>query len=208
MAAPQVLADGPAGATRRVILAHGAGAAMDTPFMNAIAGGLAAEGILVLRFAFPYMAARRTTGRRAPPDREPVLLDSWRAMVGAAGDPSTLVIGGKSMGGRMASMVADELGVRGLVCLGYPFHPPGRPDKLRTGHLEALATPTLILQGERDPFGTRAEASDYQLSPAIRLHWLGDGEHSFKPRKASGLSEGANLDDAAAAAAAFVHGLA
>ena len=208
MAAPQVLADGPAGATRRVILAHGAGAAMDTPFMNAIAGGLAAEGILVLRFEFPYMAARRTTGRRAPPDREPVLLDSWRAMVGAAGDPSTLVIGGKSMGGRMASMVADELGVRGLVCLGYPFHPPGRPDKLRTGHLEALATPTLILQGERDPFGTRAEVSDYQLSPAIRLHWLGDGEHSFKPRKASGLSEGANLDDAAAAAAAFVHGLA
>jgi uncharacterized protein len=208
VAAPQVLADGPAGATRRVILAHGAGAAMDTPFMNAIAGGLAAEGILVLRFEFPYMAARRTTGRRAPPDREPVLLDSWRAMVGAAGDPSTLVIGGKSMGGRMASMVADELGVRGLVCLGYPFHPPGRPDKLRTGHLEALATPTLILQGERDPFGTRAEVSDYQLSPAIRLHWLGDGEHSFKPRKASGLSEGANLDDAAAAAAAFVHGLA
>ena len=208
MAAPQVLADAPAGATRRVILAHGAGAAMDTPFMNAIAGGLAAEGILVLRFEFPYMAARRTTGRRAPPDREPVLLDSWRAMVGAAGDPSTLVIGGKSMGGRMASMVADELGVRGLVCLGYPFHPPGRPDKLRTGHLEALATPTLILQGERDPFGTRAEVSDYQLSPAIRLHWLGDGEHSFKPRKASGLSEGANLDDAAAAAAAFVHGLA
>ena len=105
------------------------------------------------------------------------------------------------MGGRVASMLADELfadrQIAGLVCLGYPFHPPGQPDKLRTAHLETLKTPALICQGARDPFGTREEVSGYRLSPKIELHWLEDGDHDFRPRKASGLTTGGNLDAAA-----------
>lgn len=201
-----MLIAGPARARRTLVLAHGAGAAMDTPFMDAIATGVAAAGIRVVRFEFPYMAARRE-GRRPPPDREPVLRRSWEDVVGALGRPERLVIGGKSMGGRIASMVADGLGVAGLVCLGYPFHPTGRPGVLRVAHLEALRTPALIVQGERDPMGTRAEVEGYRLSTAIRLHWLADGDHSFKPRKASGETLEGHLADASAAVAAFVRSL-
>jgi len=122
-----LLIDGPKNATATVVLAHGAGAMMDSPFMNTIAEGLAKTGIRVVRFEFPYMRARREGGRRGAPDREAVLLDAWREMASRLGGGGRLVIGGKSMGGRIASMVADELGARGLVCLGYPFHPPGRP---------------------------------------------------------------------------------
>src|SRR2546428_12449758 len=110
-----------------LILAHGAGGAMDTPWMNDVARGLGAEGVRVIRFEFPYMAARREGKKSGAPDREAVLLESWRNVVHQTG--SNVFIGGKSMGGRMASMVADELSVRGLVCLGYPFHPPGAPEK-------------------------------------------------------------------------------
>ncbi|MDP2327537.1 MAG: alpha/beta fold hydrolase, partial [Dehalococcoidia bacterium] len=134
------LIEGPARARRTLVLAHGAGAAMDTPFMDTIAAGVAAAGIRVVRFEFPYMAARRQ-GRRPPPDRPTVFQRTWHEVVAALGKPERLVIGGKSMGGRIASMVADDLGVAGLVCLGYPFHPLGRPDSLRVAHLEALRTP-------------------------------------------------------------------
>jgi uncharacterized protein len=196
------LDDGPRTAGATLLLAHGAGGAMDTPFLNAMARGLAARGIRVRRFEFPYMATRRTEGRSRPPDREPVLLDAWRAAVAETG--RDVVIGGKSMGGRMASLVADELGVRGLVCLGYPFHPPGQPDKLRTRHLEGLRTPTLIVQGERDPFGTRDDVARYTLSAAIAVEWLPDGDHSFKPRKASGATEAGHLARAVEVVGEFV----
>lgn len=200
------LTEGPARARQTLVLAHGAGAAMDTPFMDAIASGVAAAGIRVVRFEFPYMAARRE-GRWPPPDREPVLRRSWEDLVAALGRPERMVIGGKSMGGRIASMVADGLGVAGLVCLGYPFHPLGKPGTLRVAHLEALQTPALIVQGERDPMGTRAEVQAYRLSPAIRLHWLADGDHSFKPRKASGETMEGHLAAASAAVAAFIRSL-
>ncbi|MDE0254731.1 MAG: alpha/beta hydrolase [Rhodospirillaceae bacterium] len=186
------LTDGPDGAPLTLILAHGAGAPMDSPFMDRIAEGVAAAGWRVVRFEFPYMAARRATGAKKPPDREPVLTGTWRSVIADLG-ADTLVIGGKSLGGRMASMIADEAGVRGLVCLGYPFHPPGRPDRLRTAHLETLATPALILQGERDPLGRADEVPCYTLSETISLAWLPDGDHSFKPRKASGHTEESNL---------------
>jgi predicted alpha/beta-hydrolase family hydrolase len=183
-----------------VLLAHGAGQGMDSPFMDAIAGGLAEAGLRAVRFDFPYMARARAEGRRRPPDRLPLLQDALRDAVDAllaGGTPrERLVIGGKSMGGRVASLLADELQVAGLVCLGYPFHPPGKPDKLRTEHLAQLRTPTLICQGERDPFGKRAEVEGYPLSDSIRLAWLPDGEHSFKPHKASGRSEADNLAEA------------
>jgi uncharacterized protein len=196
------LTDGPPRAKQTLILAHGAGGAMDTPWLTSMARAIAAHDIRVLRFEFPYMAARREGKKSGAPDREPVLLDAWRKVVAETG--KDVFIGGKSMGGRMASMVADELSVTGLVCLGYPFHPPGAPEKPRTRHLETLKTRALIVQGERDPFGTRDDVAYYKLSKAIRVHWLADGDHSFKPRKSSGFSEKDHLASAADIVAAFV----
>ena len=111
------------------------------------------------------------------------------------------------MGGRIASMVADEAGVRGLVCLGYPFHPPGKPAQLRTAHLAALATPALFVQGERDAFGTRDDVAQYTLSPSIRIVWMKAGDHSFKPPARSGHTEAGNLEKAIAAVADFLASL-
>ena len=205
---PDLLFDGPEDAATTFVLAHGAGAPMNTPFMNSVARGLAAGGVRVVRFEFPYMRARRETGRRGgAPDREPVLRNSWKKVVEKLGGGRKVVIGGKSMGGRIASMVADEVGARGLVCLGYPFHPPGRPDKLRTEHLETLATPALIVQGTRDAFGTPEDVAGYALSDAIRVVWLEDGDHSWKPRAASGRTEAQNMADGIAAIREFVAGL-
>ncbi|HEX9700093.1 MAG TPA: alpha/beta family hydrolase [Acidobacteriota bacterium] len=199
--------DGPPEAPATVILAHGAGAGMDSPAMVAFAEGLAAAGLHAVRFEFPYMQRRRETGKRGGPDRAPVLLESWRGVIDGF-DRRRLIIGGKSMGGRIASMVADDAGVRGLVCLGYPFHPPGRPEKLRTEHLAGLQTPTLIVQGTRDPFGNAGEVPGYELSSAIAVHWLEDGDHSFKPRKSSGRTLAQNIEEAVAAIAGFIEGLA
>ena len=199
----QMIFDGPAEARLTLALAHGAGAPMDTPFMDAFAAGIAARGYRVARFEFPYMAERRETGRKRPPDRQPVLVDTWRQAIAALG-PENLVVGGKSMGGRMASLIADEVGVRGLVCLGYPFHPPGKPEKTRTAHLEALTTPCLIVQGERDPMGTTADVAGYRLAPSIDLCWLPDGNHDLRPRKASGRTEAENWADGVAAVADFL----
>ncbi len=200
----EFLFDGPADAPLTLVLAHGAGAPMDSPFMAAFAEGVAAHGVRVARFEFPYMQKRRADGKRRPPDRGPALLDHYRAVIEALGGGARLVIGGKSMGGRMASLIADEAGVAGLVCLGYPFHPPGRPEKTRTAHLESLRTPTLIVQGTRDALGSRDDVAGYALSDAIALAWLEDGDHSFKPRKASGLTEAENWASGIAAVAAFL----
>lgn len=153
-----------------LVLAPGAGAGMSSAWMNQVAEDLGASGLRVARFDFPYMQA----GRKAP-DKEPTLLRTWREVVA---ELQPAAIGGKSMGGRMASMVADELEIGKLVCLGYPFHPPGRPEKLRTAHLEMLRTPALIVQGVRDAFGNPDDVEGYRLSPAIRIHWV-KGDHSL-----------------------------
>jgi predicted alpha/beta-hydrolase family hydrolase len=194
-ASPQLLFDGPKAAPWTIALAHGAGAGMKTPFMNTIAEGLGKSGLRVARFEFSYMAERSAGGKGRPPDREPVLRETWLKVVEKLGREH-LVIGGKSMGGRIASLVADEAGVAGLVCLGYPFHPVGKPTQLRVEHLRTLKTPALIVQGERDPFGTQAEVATYKLPSVIRIRWLTDGEHSFKPRKKSGVTEEQNLQAA------------
>jgi predicted alpha/beta-hydrolase family hydrolase len=202
---------GPDGLT--LVLTHGAGAPVDSPFLEDFARGVGASGIRVVRFELPYMRARRHEGKRRPPDREPVLRAAWHeaiaaiAAIGALGGPDRLVIGGKSMGGRMASLVADESGVRGLVCLGYPFHPPGKPETLRVAHLENLRTPTLIVQGTRDALGTREEVEGYRLSPQIRIAWMEDGDHSLAPRVSSGRTKAQNLEAAVGEAAAFVESL-
>ena len=170
-----MLIDGPDDANHTFVFAHGAGGGMKTPFMSAVARGLAAEGFRVVRFEFPYMAERRRI-----PDREPVLLEAWRDVVARCGGGAKVAIGGKSLGGRMASMVADELGVRALVCFGYPFHPPGKPERLRTAHLAKLRTPALILQGTHDPFGTEKEVRRYELSKSIDVLWIDGADHSFR----------------------------
>jgi predicted alpha/beta-hydrolase family hydrolase len=189
--------------TPRLLLAHGAGAPMDSPFMNTIVDKIAAAGIEVVRFEFEYMAKRREDGTRRGPDRAPKLIARFEEALSLVGPPAEVIIGGKSMGGRIASMIADEVGVAGVVCLGYPFHPPGKPERLRTAHLETLKTPTLIVQGTRDRLGTEGEVATYALSPSIELAWMGDGDHSFKPRKKSGRTLEQNLEAAADAVVAL-----
>jgi hypothetical protein len=190
-----------------VVLAHGAGAGMDSPFMRDMAAALAAVSFRVIRFEFPYMQESRKSHSWARPDPPKVLESTWLNVIEQVGKPRDLVIGGKSMGGRIASMVADGAGVRGVVCLGYPFHPPGKPDTLRVAHLEGLATKTLILQGTRDSLGSREDIAGYRLSPAIEVHFLEDGDHSFKPRKSSGRTYQQNFQEAAEALAAFCRAL-
>jgi len=202
-----VIIDGPKTATKTFLFAHGAGAPMDSPFMNRVAQGVAASGVRVVRFEFPYMQRRRASGKRGAPDVAPVLMQHFREMIDQHGAGRKLVIGGKSMGGRIASMVADVAGVLGLVCLGYPFHPPGQAAKTRTKHLESLRTPTLILQGTRDSFGGPDDVRRYKLSPAIHVEWLEDGDHSFKPRARSGHTEADNLRTAIALVADFIASL-
>jgi uncharacterized protein len=201
--AMETLSNGPVDARTTLILAHGAGAPMDTPFMETVAGGIAAVDIRVLRFEFPYMIRRREDGKRRPPDRQPVLLDSWRSII-ASVRSDRIAIGGKSMGGRMASLIADEADATALICLGYPFHPPGKPDRLRTEHLLTMTTPTLIVQGERDPFGTRSEVAGYPLAKSIQLHWAQDGNHDLAPRGKSGRTVEQNLSDAIAGIVDFL----
>ena len=118
-----------------------------------------------------------------------------------------VVLGGKSMGGRIASLIADRIGARGLVCLGYPFHPAGKPERLRTEHLAAIETRTLIVQGTRDALGGRDDVAGYALAPSIRIVWLEDGDHGFKPRRASGRSEAENWAAGIDAVATFLEGL-
>ncbi|WP_117193779.1 alpha/beta hydrolase family protein [Rhizobium terrae] len=192
------LIDGPEVADFTILLAHGAGAPMDSASMTAAAGALAGRDFRVVRFEFDYMAARRKSDDRRPPPKAETLIPEYRTAITELGAGGRLIIGGKSMGGRVASMVADELhaegAVAGLLCLGYPFHPPGKPEQLRTQHLKGLKTPALICQGTRDEFGTREEVPGYELSGAIEILWLEDGDHDLKPRKKiSGFSAADHL---------------
>ncbi|WP_455824951.1 alpha/beta family hydrolase [Pseudomonas graminis] len=192
-----------------LILAHGAGAPMDSAFMTDMAARLAGHGVNVLRFEFPYMAQRRADGGKRPPNPAPKLLECWREVYAQVRRhvAGKLAIGGKSMGGRMASLVADELGADGLVCLGYPFYAVGKPEKPRTEHLAGLKTPTLIVQGERDALGNRAAVEGYDLSPSIEVLWQVAGDHDLKPLKASGFTHEQHLEAAAGKVAGFLGGL-
>ena len=203
---------GPKSARATILLAHGAGAPMDSAAMTAIAEALADEDLRVVRFEFSYMANRRTEGTRKPPPRADKLNHEYRAAIEAVQVDGPLIIGGKSMGGRVASMIADELfeadRIAGLLCVGYPFHPIGKPEKLRTEHLQTLRTPTLICQGTRDPFGSKDEVNAYDLSSAIRLRWFEDGDHDLKPRKRiSGFTHADHMKLMGAAVSDWVNGI-
>lgn len=203
----ELLATGSEGDLGTFVFAHGAGLPMDAPRMEAIATGLVEAGIRVVRFEFPYMRRRRTGAKSGAPDRPAVLESTWREVLERVGGVERLVIGGRSMGGRIASMIADDAGVRGLVCLGYPFHPLGKPERTRTAHLAELRTPTLIVQGERDAMGNREDVAGYALSSSIEVVWLPDGDHSFVPRKRSGVTEAENIATAVGAVRAFLERL-
>lgn len=196
----ETLPEGPVQAT--LLLAHGAGAPMDSEFMDRLSISLSAQGMRVLRFEFPYMAARRQGAGRRPPNPMPVLLDSFRQH--HAGLAGPLFIGGKSMGGRVASLLAAELQPAGVICFGYPFHPPGKPERPRTGHLAALEVPMLVVQGTRDPFGKPQEVAGYALAESVELCWLQTGDHDFKPLKSSGLCQQQLIEQAAVAARSFI----
>lgn len=206
--------DGPVDAGTVVILAHGAGAPMDTPFQTAIAMGLAEKGFRVVRFEFPYMARQRVGEGKRPPDREPVLLECWRdvcAAVRTLCPDKKMVIAGKSMGGRMATLLAAERPqqVCSVVALGYPFHPPGKPDAAgkRLDAIRANPLPMLVVQGERDTLGNRSFVDGVVLPPNVRVQWLEDGDHSFKPRKASGFTEAGHWHTAVEAVSGFLNTL-
>ncbi len=183
----ELLVDGPADAKVTILLAHGAGAPMDAPAMNQITAALVENGLRVTRFEFSYMAARRTDAGRKPPPRAEKLVGEYHTAIAELAATGPLVIGGKSMGGRVASMIADDCfasgQIAGLLCIGYPFHPPKKPENLRTKHLKELKTPTLICQGTRDPFGTKEEVPQDEISDRIRVEWFENGDHDLRPRK-------------------------
>ena len=195
MPVPQLRMDGPKKAKTCIVLAHGAGESSNSTFLTYFAEKLAEMRHRVVRFDFPYMTARSIDGRRRPPDKESILRETWKAVVESL-PYEKIVIGGKSMGGRMATLVADELEAAGVVCLGYPFHPTGRPEKLRVEHLQSLRTPTLIVQGENDPFGNREEIERFTLSEAIRIHWVPEGDHSYNVKRGSDRTLDQNFKNA------------
>ena len=194
-----------------IILGHGAGAGQLTPFMRLFARGLAERGFDVLTFDFVYMEQRKKV-----PDRNDKLELCYRAVVDAAAKHKKLkdnriVIGGKSMGGRIASQIAAYLAkhpkaedssegiagtwlrppLSGLVFLGYPLHPPGRPDKLRDAHLPDIKAPMLFIQGSRDAFVTQEEIRDLinRFKLPATLFPVAAGDHSLKVPKSSGRSQ-------------------
>lgn len=181
-----------------LLLAHGAGMPMDHPFMNEFCLNAGALGLEVVRFEFPYMQGRRKTGKRALPNKMDVLTDCFEDVfrrVEARNSTAKLpvFIAGKSLGGRVATLVADKLKVNAVFVIGYPFHPVKKPEKLRTEHLQKIVTPVHIFQGDRDPFGTREEVEGYSLSASVNLYWLEDGDHDLKPRKKSGCTQQQHL---------------
>jgi predicted alpha/beta-hydrolase family hydrolase len=197
--------DGP-----RFVFAHGAGAPMDSPFMSSMTSLLAARGIRVCRFEFAYMANRRTGAGKRPPPPMPVLVKEYLDVLSAV-YTHPIVIGGKSMGGRVASLLAAapalNLKLAGLVCLGYPFHPPAKPHLLRTEHLGTLRCPMLVVQGERDPFGRREEVAGYGLGSNISLQWMASGNHDFVPPKRCAVSHQENMQTAAEVIAGFIRSM-
>lgn len=188
------------------LFASGAGLHCRAPWMETMAQGLAARGIAVARFDFPYMEGRADDpASKRPPDPMPRLLDAMRAAAASVRrEGRRFALLGKSMGGRVATMLADELRADAVVVFGYPFHPPRKPHDLRTAHLRTLATPCLIQQGERDPFGVPAEVAGYGLSRKVAIEWHADCDHSLAPTRRSGHSVAECLRHALDLAARFV----
>lgn len=186
------------------IFAHGAGAGMESEFMQTITEKLTQHGVSVHLFDFPYMQKAKELGKRRPPDKMDKLEQAFLSEISQLDASIPLFIGGKSMGGRVASMILEKTEAQGCMCLGYPFHPPGKPEKLRTEHLLELKKPLLVVQGEKDTFGKRDEVEGYPLSESIKVVYLQDGDHSFKPPKRSDATLEGNIDMAVDAMIEFM----
>lgn len=193
-------------AIAQFIFSHGAGAASDSDFMQHMAKLISEQGIDVGLFDFEYMQIAKQTNKRRPPERAPKLLIYFEQVLNHAQPGVPLFIGGKSMGGRMASMLACSTShpILGVLAFGYPFHPPKKPEKLRTEHFADIVCPFLVLQGERDTFGTRDELATIAMPKQPQYLWLTDGDHSLKPRKKSGVTELQNRETAAFGAVKFI----
>lgn len=211
MTGPDLLVSEPTDSPLGTLLfAHGAGGPMDSDAMNRFAAAVVAERVRVVRFEFPYMAARRTGARKPPPKAETLIPAYRAALVATRGRfDGPLVMGGKSLGGRVAVMTAADLEGQtersplAVFVLGYPFHPPGKLEATRLAPLNAARLPVVICQGTRDPFGTRDEVGGYPLPATVAIRWMEDGDHDLRPRRASGFS----WADHIAAAAGVVRGL-
>lgn len=209
----EFLVNSPESAPKGIFLmAHGAGKGMANPFMETVANAVITAGVRVVRFHFPYMEEMVRTGRKIIPSGGKILRQSFTELIDHCVNiekcpAKSLIIGGKSMGGRIASMIADENHVAGVICLGYPFHPPRKPEYWRIEHLKTMRTPTLICQGERDPFGSREEVQRRRLSASVEIKWLQDGDHNFKPRKSSGQTGEGNMQEATGACINFINRL-
>ncbi|EAT13705.1 alpha/beta hydrolase [Bermanella marisrubri] len=171
------------------LFAHGAGAPMDSDFMEAVAQGVGEKGIKVVRFEFPYMQERRETGKKRPPNRQPELLACFKELVDS--QQGDVYLMGKSMGGRMASILAaehSELPIQQVFALGYPFHPLNKPEKLRVDHFPNMSCAMTIYQGQRDKLGDQGLVESLVLPTNIEVAWLEDGDHDLKPRVKSGYT--------------------
>lgn len=157
---------------------------MDTLFMEQAAISLCAAGLKVYRYEFAYMAARRITGKKAPPSRFERLQEELRQIWRTWEATGPRFLGGKSLGSRVSVSLAGPLGAAGVIALGYPFHPPGKPESLRLGAFESLNCPCLIFQGSRDPFGQPEEVQGYDLGPHTQVHWIEGGNHDLAVRRA------------------------
>jgi len=204
-----------------LVFAHGAGAGMNHAFMQNLSEQLNALQISVLRFNFPYMDKRAEDGKRRPPDRMPKLLDCYQTVLNRVLDNEVvngkirvpIFIGGKSMGGRVAATLASgellsshELSsFKGVICLGYPFHPQGKPEKLRLLPLQQSIKNNLILQGDRDPLGNKQDIKDYQLPASCQVSFFEDGDHDLKPRVKSGFTHSQHIKTAVEKIVSFIN---
>lgn len=193
-----------------LFLAHGAGADMHHAFLTKVAELLMAEGIYVVRFNFPFMIKRTLDGKRRPPDRMPALMNAYTELMLFQKIEADLpiFIAGKSMGGRVAASLMSDDGdnvenvdqvraqIKGVICLGYPFHPPKKVENLRLSPLQTALKPVCIIQGDRDALGNKIEVQDYQVSPLCEMNYLPDGDHDFKPRVKSGFTQAQHIKTA------------
>lgn len=186
-----------------LVLAHGSGQPADSDWMGRLTGLLVKAHLRVIRFDFEYMATAKRLGKNRPPPKVPVLVQEMKRVVELE---KAAFVGGKSLGGRVASHLATEIPLQGWIAFGYPFHPPGKPDKLRTEHLPRCLCPGLVLQGERDPFGKRQEVEELSLPPDLIVSWISDGDHQLKPRKRDPATLEGNLEEAAGRTSDFMRG--
>ncbi|EWH11005.1 hypothetical protein DS2_05535 [Catenovulum agarivorans DS-2] len=187
----------------KLILAHGAGAGSQSEFMQSVCNKLTEftkseknYQLEVILFDFPYMQQIHTTGKKRPPDKMPKLVEAFKQQVLHLGEDDIVFVAGKSMGARVAleTILATDRNIRGAIALGYPFYPPGKPEKHRLELISKTTKPCLIVQGERDTFGNRDWVSQQAFSNNIKVNWLKAADHSLKPLKSSGVTHEQALD--------------